>query len=334
MAIYRQGIFKNMSITKMLLNQTTRRAALKGVIAAGSISLALRQKLSFAQDADSRPDDPDPTPERFTGPQTILVGGLDSRGPGEPENSDVLMLCRVDLDQNTLRVLNINRDLYLEIPGFGADKITRAYDFGAASSDGEFEAGAELMKATIEHNFFIPVDSVVLTTFTGFEAIVDAFGGVTVENPYEVVDFEYPTEDYGIETINFAAGEVDLDGEDALKYCRTRHQDGDPGRVMRQQIVLRQLLEDALVEFDEESLWQLVKTNRDQVRTDLEPSKQLAYALAVPGFSNDNVQFANLLDYLYSDYAPNGAWIYSGLWDQIPAFTEGFLSGEINVEQQ
>jgi LCP family protein required for cell wall assembly len=323
-----------MSLSKLMFNHTTRRAALKGVIAAGSMSLAIRQKLSFAQEADSTPDDPDPTPATFTGPQTLLVGGLDSRGPGEPENSDVLMLCRVDLDQKTLRVLNINRDLYLEIPGFGADKITRAYDFGAAANDGKFKGGAELMKATIEHNFFITVDSVVLTTFTGFEAIVDAFGGVKVQNPYEVIDYEYPTEDYGIETIDFPAGDVELDGENALKFCRTRHQDGDPGRVMRQQIVLRQLLEDALAEFDADSLWKLVKDNRDQVRTDLGPSKQLAYTLAVPDFSNDDVQFATLLDYMYSDYAPNGAWIYSGLWDQIPAFAEGFLSGEIDVEQQ
>ncbi len=323
-----------MSLANLLLNQTTRRAALKGTIAVGSLSLAMRQKLSFAQDADSTPDDEeDPQPERFTGPQTILVGGLDSRGAGEPENSDVLMLCRIDLDNQMLRVMNINRDLYLEIPGFGADKITRAYDFGAANGNGEFEAGAELMKATIEHNFFIPVDSVVLTTFKGFENIVDAFGGVTVENPYEVIDYEYPTEDYGIETIDFPTGEVELDGINALKFCRTRHQDGDPGRVMRQQLVLRQLLNDALDEFDADDLWGLVKDNRKQVRTDLTPSQQLAYTLSVPDFTNDQIQFANLLDYMYSDYAPNGAWIYSGLWDQIPAFTEGFLSGEIDVEQ-
>src|SRR4051812_39733987 len=162
-----------MSLSKLLLNQTTRRAALKGTIAVGSLSLAMRQKLSFAQDADSTPDDEDPQPEKFTAPQTLLVGGLDSRGPGEPENSDVLMLCRVDLDNKTLRVLNINRDLYLEIPGFGADKITRAYDYGASSDNGNFEAGAELMKATIEHNFVVPVDNVVVTTFQGFEDIVD-----------------------------------------------------------------------------------------------------------------------------------------------------------------
>jgi len=294
----------------------------------------MRQKLSFAQDADSTPDDEDPQPEKFTAPQTLLVGGLVSRGPGEPENSDVLMLCRVDLDNKTLRVLNINRDLYLEIPGFGADKITRAYDYGASSDNGKFEAGAELMKATIEHNFFVPVDNVVVTTFQGFEDIVDAFGGVTVENPYEVVDYEYPTEDYGIETIDYPAGEVDLDGINALKFCRTRHQDGDPGRVMRQQIVLRQLLEDALAEFDDDSsLWSLVKKNRKLVRTDLTPAQQVAYTLAVPDFSNDDIQFSNLLDYMYSDYTAGGSWIYSGLWDQIPTYTQQFLDGEIDVPQ-
>ncbi|HQY30046.1 MAG TPA: hypothetical protein PK691_02110, partial [Thermomicrobiales bacterium] len=61
--------------------------------------------------------------------------------------------------------------------------------------------------------------------------------------------------------------------------------------------------------------------------------KQLAYTLAVPDFSNDNIEFGNLLDYMYADTAPNGAWIYSGMWDQIPAFVEGFLDGSIDVPQ-
>jgi polyisoprenyl-teichoic acid--peptidoglycan teichoic acid transferase len=321
-----------MYVPRFLLNQTTRRTALKGAVAAGALSTTLRSHLTFAQNSDSTPE-ADPTPATFSGPQTILIGGLDSRGISEPENSDVLMLCRVDLANKTLRVLNINRDLYLEIPGFGTDKITRAYDYGSKADNGKFKAGAELMKATIEHNFFQSVDSVVLTTFQGFRDIVDAFDGVTVNNPYEVADTQYPTEDYGVETIDFPAGEQELDGDNALKFCRTRHQDGDPGRVMRQQIVLRALLDEANEEDPGDKLWQLVKSHRKLVRTDLGPSRQLAYVLAVPEFTNDNIEFGNLLDYMSSGYAPNGAWIYQGDWTQIPDFVAGFLDGSIDVPQ-
>ena len=79
-----------------------------------------------------------------------------------------------------------------------------------------------------------------------------------------------------------------------------------PAAVMRQQIVLRALLDDAANPENADTLWNIVRANKKAVRTDLGPSKQLTYTLAVPGFSNDNVQFATLIDYMYADTAPNG----------------------------
>ena len=67
------------------------------------------------------------------GTLTVIAGGLDSRLPGEPENSDVIMIARIDADAKTMRAISIPRDLYLEIPGFGYDKITRAYDYRVES---------------------------------------------------------------------------------------------------------------------------------------------------------------------------------------------------------
>jgi LCP family protein required for cell wall assembly len=313
-----------MGLARYLMTPTTRRVALKGLIGASAMAHAIKAPFASAQSDDV-------APATFKVPQTLIVGGLDSRQAGEPENSDVLMLARVDLQAKTVRVISIPRDLYIDIPGFGADKITRAYDFGSKSQNGKFKAGAELMKATIEESFGLTLDGVILTTFHGFENIVDAFGGVDVNNPYEVADSEYPTLDYGYMSIYFPAGEQTLTGEQALQFCRTRHQDGDPGRVMRQQLVLRGLLDKATSADYADQLWDVVKENKKQVRTDLGPSKQLAFALAVPDFSNDSVKFATLDDLVYADTAPNGMWIYSGMWDQIPAFAEGFLAGTIDA---
>ncbi|HEY8448733.1 MAG TPA: LCP family protein [Thermomicrobiales bacterium] len=258
---------------------------------------------------------------------TLIVGGLDSREPGQPENSDVLILARVDLVNRTVRAISIPRDLYVEIPGFGYDKITRAYDFGSKADGGRFKGGAATMRATVEANFGIEVDGVVLTTFDGFVQIVDALGGVDVVNPYDLYDAEYPTPDYGYKEIFYPAGPLHLNGEQALEFVRTRHQDGDEGRVMRQQLVIRALLDRARDPEIADRLPKLVHKYRKAVRTDLSQSERLALALAAPSFTQEGIEFATLNGLVYPDTAPNGMWIYSGDWSQIPGYVQSFLFG-------
>jgi polyisoprenyl-teichoic acid--peptidoglycan teichoic acid transferase len=257
---------------------------------------------------------------------TVLVGGLDSREPGQPENADVFIIARVDVPNGTIRAVSVPRDLYLEIPGFGYDKITRTYDFGSKSQGGEFKAGAATMKATVERNFGITVDGVVVTTFGGFEQIIDALAGIDVLNPYDLYDGQFPTPDYGYKEIFFPEGWIHLNGEQALDYVRTRHQDSDEGRVMRQQLVLNALLEKAQQPDIVTKLPDLVHENRRAVRTDLGASKRLALALAVPNFSTERIAYTDLHALVYSDYTPQGMWIYSGDWSQIPGYVQGYLA--------
>lgn len=262
---------------------------------------------------------------------TILVGGLDSREPGQPENADVFMIARIDLVNQTVRAISVPRDLYLEIPGFGYDKIGRTYDFGSKADDGKFKAGAESMKETVAVNFGVAVDGVVVTTFDGFQKLIDAFGGVEIDNPYEIYDAEYPTTDYGYAEIYYPAGPIQLSGADGLILSRTRHQDGDPGRVMRQQLILRGLLERAREPGIAGALPEMIDTYRKTVRTDLNASTRLALALAAPDFANASVAFTTLDAMVYSDYTSEGMWIYSGDWAQIPGYVQGVLSGAVTL---
>jgi LCP family protein required for cell wall assembly len=262
------------------------------------------------------------------GTLTLVVGGLDTRQPGEPENSDVIMLARVDVPNRTVRAISVPRDLYVEIPGFGYDKITRAYDFGSKADNGSFNGGAATMRATVATNFGLEPDGVVLTTFDGFVDVVNALGGVDIENPYDLYDGEYPTTDYGYKEIFFPAGQIHLNGEEALEYCRTRHQDGDDARVERQHLVIRALLDRARDPDIAPKLPSIVKKHRKAIRTDLKAAQHLALALAAPSFSNDGVSFANLVGLVYPDTAPGGMWIYSGDWSQIPGYVQGFLNGD------
>jgi len=299
---------------------TRARVQSLGLMLAGAlVPLAIAPGNAAAQDGVE--------PVNFRRPITLIAGGLDSRTSDEPENTDVIMLARVDVPNQTVRAVSIPRDLFLEIPGYGFDKITRAYDFGSKADGGSFKAGASLMRDTIAGNFGIEMDGVVLTTFDGFMQIVDALGGVDVDNPYDVYDAEYPTRDYGYKEIYYPAGWNHLSGEQALEFARTRHQDGDGGRVMRQQLVLRALLDRARDPEIAPTLPDIMVENLSAVRTDLGPSKRLALALAAPSFSNDSVVFSSLDGMVYPDSTSSGMWIYSGDWSQIPGYVDGFLSG-------
>jgi LCP family protein required for cell wall assembly len=260
---------------------------------------------------------------------TVVVGGLDTRTPEEDENTDVLLIARVDLGDRTVRAVSIPRDLYVEIPGVGYDKITRAYDYGSRAAGDDWQAGMDLVGATFEVNFGVGIDAVVLTTFGGFIALVDALGGVDLVNPYDLYDGEYPTFDYGYKEIFYPAGALHLNGEEALEFARTRHQDGDDGRVMRQQLILRALLERVRDPSVAADLPALVSAAVDAVRTDLSPAQMLALALAAPDFSNDGVAFGVITPYLWPGSDPYGAWIYQGDWSQLPGLVQGFLDGSV-----
>ena len=69
-------------------------------------------------------------------------------------------------------------------------------------------------------------------------ALVDAVGGIDINVPYNIVDNAFPTSDYGTTSVRFDAGQQHMDGETALIYARTRHQDDDYRRAERQQQVI------------------------------------------------------------------------------------------------
>lgn len=262
------------------------------------------------------------------GVMTVVVGGLDTRSPDEPENTDVLIVARVDVPHHTVRAVIIPRDLYVDIPGVGADKITRAYDFGSKAAAGDAVAGMDLVKQTVATNFGVEVDACVLATFPGFEQIVDALGGIDVDNPYDLADAEYPTIDYGLKEIYYPAGPLHLSGDQALEFSRTRHQDSDDGRTMRQQLVLRAMLQRVHDPALAARLPSLVEKTRDAVRTDLTPSQQTALAIAAPAFQDEDITFTTLTPYLWGDTAPNGMWIYNGDWTQLPGIVQAALDGQ------
>lgn len=176
----------------------------------------------------------------LSGRLNVLILGLDHR-PGEtgPARTDTLILATFNPRQPQAALLSIPRDLWVDIPGQGSNRINTANYFGDLMQPGY---GPELARQTVQNNFGPAVHRYVLVDFAGFVALVDALGGIDVTVPETIVDERYPTPDYGTMTIVIPAGPQHMDGATALIYVRTRHNDSDFGRSQRQQQILRALV--------------------------------------------------------------------------------------------
>ncbi len=174
----------------------------------------------------------------------ILILGLDSRpGEGVATRTDTLILATVDPSQPYVGMLSIPRDLWVDIPGYGKQRINAAHVFAEVDNPG---SGPALARQTVERNFDVPVHRYLRIDFEGFIAIVDAAGGVTVDVERHLIDYEYPTNDYGVMTVEFQPGRQHMDGERALQYARLRHGTGSMDRPRRQMQVITALFRQLL----------------------------------------------------------------------------------------
>lgn len=171
--------------------------------------------------------------ERFT----ILVMGLDKRPneSGTAFRTDTMILISLDPKTNSIGILSIPRDLFVEVPYAGLQRVNAAYVIGELEEPG---GGATLAKQTVQYNFGIRVNEYVTVEFQTVIALVNAVGGIEIEVPNAFTDYTYPTMDYGTEVFHVDAGWQKMDGETALKYARSRHSSDDIDRAKRQQQVI------------------------------------------------------------------------------------------------
>jgi LCP family protein required for cell wall assembly len=140
------------------------------------------------------------------------------------------MILHINADRRRASIISIPRDTWVNVPGYGMNKINAAYSF----------AGPSLTIATVETLTSVRIDHLAVIDWSGFAALIDALGGIRVTVPDTVTD--------PVRGITWAAGEQRLDGQQALDYVSQRRglPSGDLDRVARQQVVLRTLMEDSL----------------------------------------------------------------------------------------
>lgn len=150
----------------------------------------------------------------------IVVMGVDERDE-DAGRSDTLFVVMLDPKSNNISLLSIPRDTMVKIPDRGWDKINHAFAFG----------GHKLTQQTVEEFLGIQINNYVVVDFKGFKGLVDAIGGIDI-NVEKDMYYEDP---YDNLVIDLQQGRQHLDGAKAIQYVRYRDEEGDIGRIKRQQ---------------------------------------------------------------------------------------------------
>jgi LCP family protein required for cell wall assembly len=230
-------------------------------------------------------------PERVT----IALLGVDSREADytRPTRTDAIVLVTINFKTRTAAMLSFPRDLYVPLPnlksvGIEQSRLNTAYLYGEIY--GVPGGGPAELKETLALNFAIGVDRYMLVNFAAFEAAVDALGGIDVDVPEAIHDPTFPTDDGGMTLFEIPAGLQHMDGQTALKYARTRHQDDDYHRAQRQQLVLFAIADKLFGPAVIPQIPALIQTLGHLGRTDLSPEEIAALACLGPQIDRANIK--------------------------------------------
>lgn len=250
------------------------------------------------------------------GPVHVLILGIDQR-PGEtgPFRTDTMLLARFNPATRRVALLSIPRDLWVNIPTVGENRINTAHFFG----------GPELARQTVQQVLGVPVHYYVVVNFDGFTQIIDAMGGIDVDVPETLHDENYPTEDYGITTIHIEAGPQHMDGHTALIYARSRYSTNDFDRAKRQQ----QILAAMKARLQEPDAWWRLPRVAQAVFNTMESNvpRREWVALGVIAWRAKEIQrFAIGPEEVTPFITATGAYVLLPDWDAINAVVDAFRS--------
>lgn len=203
-----------------------------------------------------------------TEPLTILLMGVDTGNAERTDqwagNSDSMILVTVNPKTKKTVMMSMERDILTQIQQ--PNGVTQEAKLNAAYANG----GAELAISTIQKMMNIHIDRYVMVNMQGLQKMVDAVGGITVNNtlgfPISIADQE-PSN-----TISIGVGEQTLNGEEALVYSRMRYQDpeGDYGRQKRQREVIQKVVEKILSVNSVSHYQDILKAVSDNMQTNIE----------------------------------------------------------------
>ncbi|MEM8604258.1 MAG: LCP family protein [Cyanobacteria bacterium P01_H01_bin.121] len=213
--------------------------------------------------------------------------------------TDTMLLLRFDPDQQQVTVLSIPRDTRAYVNGYGLTKINEANLYGGPALAAQ--SVSELLDG-------VGIDRYLLVNVQGVEKLINALGGVNVNVPQ---DMKYQDDSQHL-YINLKAGEQHLDGDKALQFLRFRYDNyGDIGRIQRQQLFMRAMVEQTLKPATISRLPNILSVVRENLDTNLSVEELFALTGFASQADRENVQmlmlpgdFGNMQDYEVSYWLP------------------------------
>lgn len=235
----------------------------------------------------------------------VLLIGNDSRKAGGSGRSDAMIIISINKKTKKMIATSLLRDIYLQIPGEGNNRLNAAYAYGSA----------DLLMDTIEENFKIKIDRYMAIDFFAFIDVIDSIGGITLE----VTKEEIPVINEYVKEINHLNGQEELkdclskpgtlllNGKQALGYARNRYVgNADFERTARQ----RRVLEQVFIKAKKTNLFEINKLMNlvlPQVTTNLTMGEMFSLILSLPAYKSYSIeQYSVPMEETYSFLRING----------------------------
>jgi LCP family protein required for cell wall assembly len=249
----------------------------------------------------------------------ILLLGIGGPGHNGPFLSDTMIISSIKPSTGQVAMISIPRDLGVEIPDYGTQKINHANAYGEAKEENN---GASFAKEIVEDTFDIKIPYYVRVDFQAFIDIIDAVGGIKIDVERTFTDREFPAPNDQYQSLTFEKGVQTMDGKRALQYARSRHGNNNEGsdfaRAKRQQKVILALKEKVLsfqTLANPIRISKIIKSLGDHITTNIEFSNMISFLKI--GKSMEISDIITLVfdieenGYLESGYTDEGAYILS-----------------------
>lgn len=197
---------------------------------------------------------------------TVMIMGVDERDD-DVGRSDTLMVAAIDPKKNKASLLSIPRDTRVKIKGHSWDKINAAYAYG----------GEKLTQRTVEDFLGLNIDHYVIINTKSFQKIIDAIGGIDIDVEKRM-KYEDPWDDDGGLVIDLQPGMQHMDGKTAVTYVRYRDEEGDIGRIKRQQKFMKACMDKLVSPAIIPHLPSIIKEVMSSIKTDLSFRQILEFA--------------------------------------------------------
>jgi cell envelope-related function transcriptional attenuator common domain len=203
----------------------------------------------------------------------ILIVGLDGINKHDNVRADSILLMKVNPETKTITLISFLRDMYLQIPDHGKNKLSKVYQLG----------GTGLMKKTIQTNFNLTIDNTVTVDMKAFEKMINAIGGVNIQLSQKEAKYLNSTNFISVKKYrNVITGKQKLNGYQALGYIRVRNvptvqgESGDFGRTARLRSLLTSIYKDCS-KMNKKNWSKLISNTLPYVTTDVTPKQLMGY---------------------------------------------------------